>query len=799
MPSRAPLAARVLLPFALHGLAREVDAAVGVLLHTSLDLPRFVPTALSLVDWTTAALHVLLWTLGGAVAWVALAHLRARATGMPADAALDHEARGFAPLYLRPALTLLALASLAVSGVYPYGFTLPVALTQDWGIAQDVAAAAALLAWRRPRLRLPAPGPVSVAFLAFLAYAFLAPGPARRWENHPGNEPKTLRMAVAAGHWMTFDTERVSTAMEDLPTDAPAAALLGAFRTMARESARMMRALLPGPPGAGREAIAATRVTRQTVRGKEGGIYTVLAPGPSVLLAPFLRLDRAWNRAHGTPGRLAFTLLFWNAVGGALVGALFLLLRDASGRPGLAAALALLLALLPPLVFYSFQFYPETLGALALALLLRWLLFVPRWGTGLCLALGLTLAALPWLHQKFLPVWLVLGAAAVVVAVHRLVRLPALLALVLPQLASGYLVALYNFTVTGSVRPDALYLAWGPAGITGARVGQGLLGLLFDARYGLLPYVPLLALGFGGLLLKGPAARRLWLALPAALAYYVTVAAADNWSGAVCNLGRYAMPVLPYLSALLALLLARAAERPALAALALTLAGWSAVMARLLWRDPDAANDCAVLLARSHFADGNVYLPNLFIRSWADGAPGLWLRLLVALALVGGAALWARRCAEGRAGASAPRALAALFAILLAAALLLERWPGQRTAARFDRALELGPGTTAYFSGRAEADGDAILLHSGTVTVLSRAREDVDWLRLQAEGEGVLRVAGRPPLALAGSGTEVRLPVEVLRRLAGRRGVQETLRRQEIDVRTQRGIWLRAAPLLPPQ
>jgi len=31
----------VLLPFALHGLAREIDAALGVLLHSTLDLPRF--------------------------------------------------------------------------------------------------------------------------------------------------------------------------------------------------------------------------------------------------------------------------------------------------------------------------------------------------------------------------------------------------------------------------------------------------------------------------------------------------------------------------------------------------------------------------------------------------------------------------------------------------------------------------------------------------------------------------------------------------------------------------------------
>ena len=33
---------RCLLPFFLHSVARDVDAAVGILLHTTLDLPGFV-------------------------------------------------------------------------------------------------------------------------------------------------------------------------------------------------------------------------------------------------------------------------------------------------------------------------------------------------------------------------------------------------------------------------------------------------------------------------------------------------------------------------------------------------------------------------------------------------------------------------------------------------------------------------------------------------------------------------------------------------------------------------------------
>src|SRR5207344_1174795 len=95
------------------------------------------------------------------------------------------------------------------------------------------------------------------------------------------------------------------------------------------------------------------------------------------------------------------------------------------------------------------------------------------------------------------------------------------LALLLPQAASLYLTALYNFAIAGSVRPDALFLAWGPAGVSSARVGQGLVGLLLDGRYGLLPYAPAYLLAGAGLLARGPGAARLRWALPAAAVYYL--------------------------------------------------------------------------------------------------------------------------------------------------------------------------------------------------------------------------------------------------------------------------------------
>ena len=789
MPS--PRAAiRALIPFALHALAREVDAAVGLLLRSSLDLPDFVRQALRLVDPAASLGHVALWTVGGAVLWAALALLRAPREAGSFAMALEPVSHGFAPLYLRPVLTLLALASLALQPSYPYAFTLPVALGQDLGVAQDAATLAVLVAAHAPRLRLPAPGAGALGLIAFIVYALLTPSSARHWDGHPGNEPKTLRMAVAIGHGLTLDVEGVSAAMEALPVRGLGGSVRAAAAAVAVESARMLAALAHGPRAVGASAIRATRVTRQTVRGKEGGVYHVLAPGVSALLAPALRLDRAVNLWRGTWGRVGATLLLWNALAAALVSALFLLARDATGRPGLSAAMAAGLALIPPFLFYFFQFYPEMLGALALALALRALLFRRGWKTSTAAWMGLLLAYLPWLHQKFLPVWAVLVLMALLKVVNELAPLRALVLLLVPQVVSAYLFALYNFAITGSVRPDALYLAWGPGGVSSARVGQGVLGLLLDARYGILPYAPVYLLAAGGLLLGGRGATRLRWGLPAMAAYYVTVASADNWSGAVCNLGRYFMPIAPWAAALAAVPVA-AERRRGVVALMLILTAWTGLFAAALWADPHGANDCALLLARSIFADGNVYIPNLFIRTWTEAAPGLFLRVSVWLALIAALGIWIRGTGRGRGGVSPSRTLAAVAASVLAAALLLERGPVFRTGPRFSDALHLGPGTTAFLLGPVSVEDDQARARRGTIELLVRSREPLSSLTVVADGEGTLRPGGAPPVAVAGRPVVVSVPLEPVATLVGRRGVSESIARQRLAIDTGREMMLR--------
>ena len=160
-------------------------------------------------------------------------------------------------------------------------------------------------------------------------------------------------------------------------------------------------------------------------------------------------------------------------LGAWLVAALFLLVRDATGRAGLAAALAFGFALVPPFLFYFHQFYPEMLGALVLALAFRTLALRPERLLSHPWRCGWLIASLPWLHQKFLPVWLVLVATALVVGWGRARGWRSVWGFLVPTAASLYLFALYNFAITGSVRPDALFLAWGPAESRARASGRG--------------------------------------------------------------------------------------------------------------------------------------------------------------------------------------------------------------------------------------------------------------------------------------------------------------------------------------
>ncbi len=773
------LALQALLPFLLQGVARSVDSALGLLLHSTLDLPGFVPTALALVDPLEVVRSAALWTAGGLIWWTVAALWRVRA-GEDVASSFAREAQLFGPLYLRPAVTLVAVFALTIRATYPYAATFPVALTQDLGPVQDAMALAALIALRWRPLPLPAPTSRSLFVMAFLVGALSVPEGALRWQGHPGNEPKYLRMAVAIGDRLSLDVEGIEDtidAYEPFPFLNAAGAVA---RTVASESVRMLQGLFASPSSLSSESIQATRLGRQTIYGKEGGIYHVLAPGPSLVMAPLLRVDRWLNLRDGQQGRLRATLLGWNVISAALVAMLFILVRDATESPGLAATLTAFFAFTPPFIFYFFQFYPEMPGALLLAFCLWRLYLRQSFGFWASLQLGLVLASLPWLHQKFLPVWAVLTAVALYKLVDRLVDLRTLLALAIPQLATLYFTALYNFAIAGSARPDALFRAWGPGGITTAHFGQGFFGLLLDIHYGILPYAPVYLLGAAALWL--PRGRRLLPALLPMAIYFLTVAAADDWHGATSNLGRYFMPVAPFVVALVGIALRSASGRPAASTVALFLFFVTAQLTGPLWLDSHAANDASRLADRSVFADGWVYVPNLLVSRLADGGGRLAAQLGVWIALTALLTRLLLREAKGGRGPTVRAVVAACLGVTLAATFFLERWPSQHRLPRLPDGVELTGGTTAFVSGPVEVESPAIRARPGGGRLIVRTGRRLQRIAIHASGVGVLAPSGRAGRTVPSHGLWDWLDLELVADLKGRRGVEERLYKGRFNV-----------------
>ena len=780
-PPRARDFLLALVFFLLHGLAREVDLALGALLHTSRDVPSLLvhlPQAFA----PGAAARIAAWLAAGLLGarWVASVEHTAAPRGV---------ATAFAPLLLRCAITTLALASVALRPRYPYAFTLPVALTQDLGPAQDAAALAAFLA-ARPwgsfafLRRLRAPSPLVLGVVAFLLFAAFVPPSMRSYDGHTGNEPKTLRMAVTLGLRGSLDVEGIDQPMEQVAARPLAANLRSAAASLGRETLAMVRAALPGGAGLGRDALAAPRLSRQTVTGKDGGAFHVLAPGPSLLLAPLLRADRALNLWRGTPGGLALTLCAWFAMSALIVSLMQRTMRELGTGAVAAALTAALGALLPPLVFFWYQFYPESLGALAFLWIARRLFLVGRLDDdrgGALWQLAFVIAAMPWLHQKFLAVWVALIVVAVGKAVHDLVSWRAVAVLLWPQALSAFAYALYNFAITGSARPDALFLAWGPGGISSARLGLGLFGLLFDARYGLLPYAPFFLLAPAGVVLlwrrRSPV---LFMLFPAAV-YFVTVASANNWAGSICNLGRFMLVLVPLMVVAAGVVLGHVAKDPGRVAVCLALAFWSLLFAYGLWHDPAGLNDCALFLRGSAYADGNVYLPNVWLPGWSSATPALFVRLAAWLAATLALSGW---LLHGHDSHPRPyRIMAVFLGVTLALTFLLEFTGSFRSSPIYEDALALSDADPATATDLVFVEGatvhrgqNALASGAGEVRFLVRSRQPLVQLPLLAFGDG--HAASRAGYSqLRPAGVPLNVPLESFATLRSRDGNEETLAR----------------------
>jgi hypothetical protein len=392
------------------------------------------------------------------------------------------------------------------------------------------------------------------------------------------------------------------------------------------------------------------------VRGRDGEIYSVHMPGVPALVAPAFAIG-------GYHGVVIF-LIALAAAGAALAWHLAwrVTRRADAAWFGWAAV-----TLSTTSIFHSFTIYPDGPGSVAVLTgvwaLLRtdeehesrseraWPWF---WH-------GLALATLPWMHQRFAAIAGCLGALVLL----RLARVPN---------AAGKAVAFLAAPAVGALAWIAFFIAiYGtpdPTSPFGNEVRSlgfipgALTALLFDQRFGLLAFAPVLAFAFGGLgvMLARRDSRRLSLELLfTVVPYLLVVTDVAMWWGGRSAPARFVTPVLLPLAIPAACawtaIGSRTARATALGALAFTVFA-SAVLV-LADGGRLAYNSRESYAYWLEWLNGNVDLGRGLPSWWRDNE-GLLFRGVVVWAVALGAAWSALRLVERRRWL-APRAAFATF------------------------------------------------------------------------------------------------------------------------------------------
>jgi hypothetical protein len=281
-------------------------------------------------------------------------------------------------------------------------------------------------------------------------------------------------------------------------------------------------------------------------RGANGEIYSIHAPGLPVVLLP----------AYAAAGAYG-ALLVLCTVGALTALAVFDLATTVAGPVAARLAWAAV-ALTVPVVPYAWSIFPEMPGAAIVAWAAVWLASNREVSRTQWAMRGVVLAILPWLHTKFV----VLQAALVLLLAWRLRRhRSSALALLLPVGLSAFAWFGFFLVVYGTPSPEAPYGAFARDWVKLAFVPRGLLGLLFDQKFGLLVYAPVYALVPVGLWMAWREPRLRWITWMFALTattFTVSTARFYMWWGGWSAPARFLVPALPLLVPAVALAVDRA-------------------------------------------------------------------------------------------------------------------------------------------------------------------------------------------------------------------------------------------------
>ena len=276
-------------------------------------------------------------------------------------------------------------------------------------------------------------------------------------------------------------------------------------------------------------------------RGQNGAIYSIHAPGLPAMLAP----------AYAVAGyRGAVVLICLLAALAAL--AIFDLANLLAGRAIAWIAWAAM-CLTVPFLPHGWMVYPEVPGALITAWAVLWLFQPLPARPTTWLWRGLALAALPWLHTKFSVLMVLLTG---VLLIRLWPRLKAVAALSGPIATSTLLWLSFFYRIYGTFDPQAPYGDSARAQMAVGNIPRGVLGLLFDQKFGLLAYSPVYLLAAVGCwaMLRRPNQRLLGTALLATFVVYLaSTTRYYMWWGGASAPARFLVPALPLVAPFIAI------------------------------------------------------------------------------------------------------------------------------------------------------------------------------------------------------------------------------------------------------
>jgi hypothetical protein len=276
-------------------------------------------------------------------------------------------------------------------------------------------------------------------------------------------------------------------------------------------------------------------------RGVDGEIYSIHAPGLPVLLLP----------AYVAAGYLGTVLIL--ALMAALTALAIFDLAHGIAGPLAAFATWAAVGLTVPFVPHAWLVSPEMPGALVVAWSALWLWQPADQRPGTWFWRGVTLASLPWLHTKLVILLVIFGAALVWRARTSTKLFVAFLVPIVLSVA-GWLTFFSLFY--GSVNPEAPYGGYPAIYVLAKNIPRGLLGLMFDQKFGLLFYSPIYLFAIAGSwnMLRRPDTRFLGAVLLIATAAHVgSTTRLYMWWGGTSAPARFLVPILPCLAPMIAL------------------------------------------------------------------------------------------------------------------------------------------------------------------------------------------------------------------------------------------------------